>query len=78
MGINRPRARSVHPVPHVFEELLAREHGAGGESEAHEEVVFGGGEVRLGAATRDSPRVAVDVEIAEIDRRGRVDGCGGG
>lgn len=78
VGIHRARSGCIDPVPYVLEELLAREDSSGCECEAHEQVVFGGGEVRLGAATCDSPRVAVDVEVAEFDRGGRVGGCGGG
>ena len=67
--VDRPLARPVAPAPHLGQQLLAREHGAGAGGEHPQQFELGRRQVLLLAVDGHAARRGIEVQRTVPDRR---------
>src|SRR4051812_20961826 len=66
--VDGPLPRPVPPAPHLGQQLLAREHGAGPGGERAQQIELRGCEVLLAVAARRGGGLRVETQRADPDR----------
>ena len=67
MAVYGTGAGGIHPIPHLFEELLTGEHGLRLSGEGRQQVEFGGRQVNIIAVKADGALCRIDDQRAEVE-----------